>query len=346
MLTPMLVQYVVGLCCTRRNPEAVDVTVGDLVLDVAAQKERDVDITVTLAERDGTLRAFKAYEVKRESEPLDVAKCEQLCAKLRDMPQITHRAIVSASGFTQAAVAKAAANNVELFDLNPWTKPIGDQFPALAEIGRPVDFVREVRSNLLCWVDYKVHLEVPGGPSFRFSDATPTFAENGGPHKKFANMSEFTNAVLLRSTQILFPLEPAETIARTFQPEPIVGNEEFQGTPRWPHTHTLSLLEEPVFLEHETHLRPIHSATISGYLQWQSRRADPEFFILESVPGRNVFAGAAVADLGRPEGKMFAMIFSPDSRTFNFHNFQLLEKHKNAIRQLKIQVPRIGGRPP
>ena len=69
MLTPMLVQYLVGLCCLRRNPDAVDVTVGDLVQDVAANKPRDVDITVTLHEANGTVRAFKAYEVKREGEP-------------------------------------------------------------------------------------------------------------------------------------------------------------------------------------------------------------------------------------------------------------------------------------
>ena len=31
MLTPMLVQYVVGLCCLRHDPDAVDVTVGDMV---------------------------------------------------------------------------------------------------------------------------------------------------------------------------------------------------------------------------------------------------------------------------------------------------------------------------
>ena len=70
MLTPMLVQYLVALCCLRRNPDAVDVTVGDLVLDVAANKRRDVDITITLPEADGAVRAFKAYEVKREGEPL------------------------------------------------------------------------------------------------------------------------------------------------------------------------------------------------------------------------------------------------------------------------------------
>lgn len=47
-------------------PSAVDVRVGDLVLDKAAGKHRDVDVTVTLKEEDGSTRAFKAYEVKRE----------------------------------------------------------------------------------------------------------------------------------------------------------------------------------------------------------------------------------------------------------------------------------------
>ena len=59
MLTPMLVQYLVGLCCLRYDPDAVDVTIGDLVLDTAAQKKRDVDVTVTVKEEDGSLRAFK-----------------------------------------------------------------------------------------------------------------------------------------------------------------------------------------------------------------------------------------------------------------------------------------------
>jgi hypothetical protein len=35
---------------------------------------------------------------------------------------------------------------------------------------------------------------------------------------------------------------------------------------------------------------------------------------------------------------MFAMIFAPDSRTTGVHRFQLQEKHKNAIRKLKIPL--------
>ena len=112
LMTPMLVQYLVGLCCLRNNPDAVDVTVGDLVLDTAAKKGRDVDVTVTLKEEDGGVSAFKAYEVKREGEPLDVVTVEQLCMKLRDMPKVTHPAIVSSSNYTDGAIKKAITHKV------------------------------------------------------------------------------------------------------------------------------------------------------------------------------------------------------------------------------------------
>src|SRR6266542_5475633 len=157
MPTPMLVQYVIALCCIRRNPDAVDVTVGDLVFDVAAMKRRDVDVTVTLVEADGTMRAFKAYEVKREREPLDVATVEQLCTKLKDMPNITHRAIVSASNFTDGAIAKAEAHNVELFVLKRWTKPLADQFPQFPGVGLPEEFLH-FTSVLLFWIDCRLNL--------------------------------------------------------------------------------------------------------------------------------------------------------------------------------------------
>ena len=240
MLTPMLVQYVVSLCCLRRNPDAVDVTVGDLVQDVAANKPRDVDITVTLHEADGTVRAFKAYEVKREGEPLDVTTVEQLCMKLRDMPTVTHRAIVSASGFTDGAIAKAAAHDVQLFVLKPWTQPPANQFPEFRGVGRPDEFLRHFGSSLLYWVDVQLNIHVLSGPpSFWCENSTPLFASDGHAHKEFPNWAKFKDALLYRSTQILFPLEPAVTIARTFPAEPLANNDAFEATPAWPqHPYT------------------------------------------------------------------------------------------------------------
>jgi hypothetical protein len=343
MLTPMLVQYLVGLCCLCRNPDAVDVTVGDFVLDVAANKTRDVDITVTLHEDNGTVRAFKAFEVKREGEPLDVATVEQLCIKLRDMPAITHRAIVSASSFTDGAIAKAAAHNVQILILKPWTKPLADQFPEFKNVGRPDEFLRRFESNLLYWVDYQLNIVAPEGPrSFNYDNSKPVFAADGSVHEKYPNLTAFENALLLRSTENLFSLEPAQTISRTFPAEPMTENDDFVASPAWPHTHTIGVVEDQVFLKFDTGLALISSVTISGKLQWRKRKRIPEFHILEFVPTGEVFAGAAIADWGSPEGKMFAMIFSPDSRTIGIHTIQLQEKHKNAIRRLKIPLPAKG----
>jgi len=346
MLTPMLVQYLVGLCCLRRNPDAVDVTVGDLVLDAAANKLRDVDITVTLHEDNGETHAFKAYEVKREGEPLDVAAVEQLCIKLRDMPAVTHRTIVSASDFTNGAIAKASAHDVQLLVLKPWTEPLSRQFPEFKGVGSPAEFLRRFESNLLYWVDYRLWLHAPEGPpSFNYEDSEHVFAADGSVHKQFSNLAKYKDALLYRSTEILFPLEPAQMIARTFPPEPMADNEEFVATPAWPHTHTLGTVDDKVFLKFNSGLALIHSVTISGRLQWQKRKRAPEFYVLEHIPSGEAFAGAAVADWGSPDGKMFAMVFSPDSRTVGIHTILLEEKHKNAIRKLKIPLPAAAREP-
>ena len=148
-LSPMLVQYLVGLCCLKWDPNAVDVVIGDMVLDSAAGKLRDVDVTVTISEGGNVTHAFKAYEVKHEGAPLDVTIVEQLCLKLLDMPSVTHRAIVSASGFTSGAQSKAARHGVTLYGLRPWTRPLQEQFPALTMRGTAKVFPDEPDPALL-----------------------------------------------------------------------------------------------------------------------------------------------------------------------------------------------------
>lgn len=53
MLTPMLVQYLVGLLCLKANPDSIKITLGDPVLDPTIDKNRDVDVTVTARGRPG-----------------------------------------------------------------------------------------------------------------------------------------------------------------------------------------------------------------------------------------------------------------------------------------------------
>ena len=344
MLTPMLVQYLVGLCCLRRNPSAVDITLGDMVLDPAAGKERDLDITVTLEESPGVTRAFKAYEVKKEKKPLDVADVEQLCIKLLDMTTVTHRAIVSASGFTEAAQAKAARHGVELFAIQPWTRPLEEEFPGFGMTGMPHECLRFGRT-LLFWIDPQLKLVAPTGPAtFNVGPDDPIIMSTGTPHPKYSTFAKYRDELLLRSTEILFALEPATSIARTFPPQPLHGADNVSATPAWPHTHTIDITRDDAHVRLDGSVTKLEMVTINGYLQWQRKDEIPQYYLLRRVPDGDPFAGAMVA-LGNREGEMFGFVVSPNSRVAGVHMIQLEEKHWNVIRKLKLQVPAAQGEP-
>jgi hypothetical protein len=57
--------------------------------------------------------------------------------KFTDIPDVTHRAIVSASGNTANAKKKAKAHGVELFERKEWTRPVSELIPELDKMGAP-----------------------------------------------------------------------------------------------------------------------------------------------------------------------------------------------------------------
>lgn len=333
----MLVQYLVGLCCLKWDPAAIDVTIGDMVLDPCAEKERDVDITVTVSEAGNLTHAFKAYEVKRERTPLDVTEVEQLCIKLLDMPSVTHRAIVSASGFTAPAVKKAARHGITLYEFCQWTRPLQEQFPAFTMQGTAEECF-PMTTSLLCWVQPQYVLvarEAKG--AFSVQHNTKLFDANGKKHDRFATFADFQNELTLRSTEVLYPLEPAATIYRTF-PIPFSGEENITlGGPAWPHTHTLDVAGDAVYINLGEGMCRLDLVTITGHLQWQRSRDKPHYYVLEQVPNGEAFAGALISTELR-EGHMTALVFSPKTHEIGVNFIRLAEKHHNAIRNLKIDV--------
>jgi hypothetical protein len=307
-----------------------------MVLDTAAGKARDVDVTVTLKETPDVTRAFKAYEVKREKTALDVADVEQLCQKLLDMPSITHRAIVSASPFTAPAQAKARQHGVELYVLLPWEERLDAQFPALPMKGLPQECIRFSRT-LLYWVDTQLAVVAADAKNeFEITAVDRLSRADGSPHQGFPTFADYAFELQLRSTEILFPLEPAETIRRTFSPTPIGAESAVALGPRWPHTHTLDVERDGVFFSTNGGLVQLTSVTINGSLQWQQTNEKPIYYVIERLPDRTPYAGAVVAT-GAREGTMYGLLFSPTSRDVSVHNVHLANKHLHAIRMLKLK---------
>lgn len=334
MMTPMLFQYVVGLCCLRRDPEAVDVIIGDSVADAAAGIQRDVDVTITLREADGSLWAFKGYEVKRESQPLDVTIVEQLCMKFNDMPSVTHRAIVSASGYTKAAIAKAKTHKVHLYERADWTQPVSEIIPELERMGLPQHAFR-FRTVTLYWRKPAAFLSVSEGPaSFRWERSTPASDDHGNRHPQFENIGAYVDFVEGASSQILWTLDH---IQRHVTPElrAAADHSDVVETPSWEHTHTLEVGRNGVFMSLHGALRKIEAVTISGSLYWQIRTRAPEFFVLREAESGEIFTGAAIAQ-GTRDDQFIALAFAPGSRQFQFRQITLAERHRNAIRRLSL----------
>lgn len=113
MLSNTDIHYIAGFLYVASHRPDIRVVLGDKILDKASGSSRDVDIVIATAGETGLI----GVEVKDESRPLDVSLVEGLCQKLNDMPAISRRGIVSASGYTRPAVKKALAHEVECLTL-------------------------------------------------------------------------------------------------------------------------------------------------------------------------------------------------------------------------------------
>ncbi|WP_159696559.1 restriction endonuclease [Massilia sp. 9I] len=312
----------------------MEVIVGDMVMDTAAGKQRDVDVTVTVEVEPGKLEGYLAYEVKHEKGPIDVVTVEGLCAKLGDMPQLTSRAIVSTSGFTEGARKKATARGVELYTLEPWKEPVETFFGEGCSLrGLPSEAVQIQRQILLIWETHYTYTQAVGGPEkFSTPDELPLFTAKGKLHKKYKTFGEFRQSIFMRSTNVLFGLPPASAHLSA----PKHGTDLLQ-TPPWPMTHTIETERDQIFLRFEGGLCPIASITITGTMAWREYPSNSQQFVMKNVADGTPFAAAIVMG-GYPSSVQWAIVMAPGSAKMNIIKIELAERHINAIRGLKLDI--------
>lgn len=173
MLTHTDVHLLVGMLSLVTNPEDVEIELGSKVPDAASGTARDVDITITSRNPDGSISAYAGTEVKDERAPLGTQTVEQLIGKLNDMPSITRKAIVSSSGYTAPAKSKAKYHGVELLTLREW-RPGERVYSFLSP-----NFSAAIEINLNGWLrPPDVTVVSDGGPVAGFPASTEIL-ENG-----------------------------------------------------------------------------------------------------------------------------------------------------------------------
>jgi hypothetical protein len=337
----MLFQYLTGLFALKHG-DGVDFTVvlGDLVFDQASGTKRDVDVTVSTP--DGDVYAFVGYEVKHWTAKLDVSDVEALAAKLKDMPDVTHRAIVCSSGYTGPAIKKAEYHGVDLYVIKEWTTPVEETFPDLAPMkGAPSDVFKGAQ-YYLTWNDWSTFLHADG-PLIELSSDTPLFGADGNLHSTYPDFNTFADSMAVCSTETLQRLKTTRDRLGPQVESLLLGETAArQDDPMWPYAHTFEVGTTGVHIrETDGQLRHVDAVTIDGKLSWNY---SPMLYLaMENVPTGDMFASALVGVSPVP-GRMLAIMIPTSGRTLSIRKIELSRDQRNAIRRLEVPTP--GDVPP
>jgi hypothetical protein len=307
MLTPIDIHYLVGLLSSVGLPDDVELELGSMVPDQAAGKDRDVDVTIRRRTPLGS-QVFVGLEVKAEKRPLDLVAVEQLCQKLNDMKDLTSRAIVSASGYSDPARSKAEAHGIELLRLDPWDPEswgMGTAVPADLPVHRMV-LTLDGRD-----VNFHIDWPVPSPPmvdgSWRVTEA------DGSAVTGAATLKELGARVCRQVAQSYFKdpkanrLGPGEAIAVVrevaYQHCPVVWNAGQSGV--------------------------IRGARVSGLLGWKHDTVAPEFKILVRDRDESPFLACVVAEIG--EGSLMALGIREQLAPLTLFTIAVSDRNKQKI---------------
>lgn len=334
-------QYLVGLCCLRCNPDAIEMVIGDRVHDASSETERDVDVTIRFPENDGTNTAFMAYEARIEKGALDVADVEQLCAKLNDMPDLTSRAIVSATGFSKAAIKKAAAKNVKLYEFRDWTQNVKDGFPELDLVGSAKESLPFAQTEFR-WVSLTIQVnpEDPKRDGYfpSICQEMKLFQKDGQPHPLHPTFRDFIDAIT-KPLSIHLSKTP-EARAVLLAPLPYPPHQRPDGPVGDPvhFPKIVTPIGDPPYLQGPDGLVPIELLVFDAHLQMHFQRIAADYRILTEVGTNDVFAAAAIRQHPGHENILMSMTMVPENSLAHIRIIRLTDKQMNFIHKLKVRA--------
>jgi hypothetical protein len=274
---------------------------------------------------------------------LSVDDVDALVTKFNDMPSVTHRAIVSSSGYSDSAIKKANFHGINLYQFKPWDKPLSEQFPDLAPMsGPPTEHIHTLALNLT-WPVQNYWLGT-NSPPFTIPADGRLFDSSGKQHSKCATFNDFTSAMVLRSTDILIHAKPVLD-----QANPLIeahrDKTPLPEEPQWDFAHTLDTEKDEVYVvADDRNLYRVDDLTLIGQVRWEVQQT--VYSVMEKVPTGEAFAGAVVSGSDVP-GQMSALIFPAAGRDLTVvPYFRLEERHLKSIRNLRIAIGGESAQPP
>ncbi|HXI69136.1 MAG TPA: hypothetical protein VNN22_02140 [Verrucomicrobiae bacterium] len=316
MLTETDIHYLVGLLSLASNPDNVEIELGSRVLDTTTDTERDVDVTVTVKD-DGRITAFKGLEVKNHSRKLDVTHIEQLACKLNDMPSITEKAIVSASGYARPAIRKADAHGIGLFELIDWnfSKQGFEHFHS--------EFVPMVQRSLEWMAGPHVRLN----PTDKISEEDQQFIM-ANPKIYFGSDESKTDVPDLNSLLANLRSKVQHELYERLQNSAVTAQAPSNVNV------TLNISDSP-YVKTRSGKIIIGQALFTGQVAWIETQKPTHYKVLKRLGDEKPFAGCMVAELGT-WGLMGLMVSNTD-RTIRWIHVPISDRNRNKIFKQRVR---------
>jgi hypothetical protein len=277
MLTPIDIHYIVGLLTQICEEEKISLTLGDTIFDIAAQEDRDIDITIKYEDDLGKIKVIKGIEVKDHTRPLNVEHVEQLCLKLKDTAAINDKSIVSASDYTKGAINKAKYYGVELYELVECEE---------LSLGQNSSFINNenfaFNERNYSWIESELFITTPIPIDAKLIiDEIQVKNPDGSEKEGVKNLGELKKVLLDGSLNKCIP----QLVVQNFQPNEVKllrVNAELEDSPC-------------LFLNGR--LIPIKNVMIIGKVKFLSTIKKSNFKILRRVADKIPLVGCAVAEM-------------------------------------------------
>ena len=306
MITFTDIHYLVWLLSrVSENKKNIDIEIGSEIYDSVWEINRDIDVTISFTDDDDNKNVFKWIEVKDHSRPLTIEHAEQLCQKFNDLEWVTHKAIVSSSGYTASAIKKCSKNGIDLYEI---VDAESIDFP-YGKIPADTNF-KEKLVSCQDWWTIQIIPEKGYQIPIKSSTDLVTFYLN------WRELPTIKNADAL-----------GRYIISSFDTSQI---EEFE----WSKSITISEPIENFTVRIKGKIYRIDTINVHCVMDMQLKKMMPTFKVMRKVWEKEPFVGCLIWEFNN--WSLMGIALSKDNKNINFIKIPLSDRIKKKIKEQKL----------
>jgi len=234
------------------------------------------------------------------------------------MPNLSHRGIVSASGYTKSALKKAEAHGVDLFKLIPWN----NSMEGFEHCSFSPDF--SIKEMSLIWsgrplITYNPSENIPDEIRKQITKNSHINSVKDCDGDSYKTIQQLSGKLNLRALSVLQDREDIKSLAP--------GVEKY--------VKLLLNGIDGIYVDLKDSKLYLKQALLQGKVKWNEHSISPEFKVLIKEGELKPYVGCAIAELS--QGNLVGFTVSQVDRSLKLINIPLSARNQKKIKLLKLK---------